>query len=78
MSDSCAVIVEALLTRCPDVRVLATSRQPLDVPGEYLLAVHPLQAPGYGDRCVAPSELGRFDAVTLFVERAAAWSRGSS
>jgi non-specific serine/threonine protein kinase len=72
MSDACAVVVEALLTRCPEVRVLATSRQPLDIPGEYLLAVHPLEAPGYGDRCVAPVELRRFDAVTLFVERARA------
>jgi len=72
MSDACAVVVEALLTRCPDVRVLATSRQPLDIPGEYLFAVHPLQAPSYADRGVPPAVLGGFDAVTLFLERASA------
>src|SRR3954452_6290680 len=72
MGEACAVGVEALLTRCPDRRVLAPSRQPLDIPGENLLAVQPLPAPGYGDRCVAPDVLGRFEAVTLFVERACA------
>ena len=72
MSDACAVIVEALLTRCPELRVVATSRQPLDIPGEYLLAVQPLQAPTFEDRGRAPAVLGRFDAVGLFVERARA------
>ncbi len=72
MSDACAVIVEALLTRCPELRVVATSRQPLDIPGEYLLAVQPLQAPTFEERGREPAVLGRFDAVGLFVERARA------
>src|SRR4051812_34608251 len=72
LSDACAVIVEALLTRCPELRVVATSRQPLDIPGEYLLAVPPLQAPTFEERGREPAVLGRFDAVSLFVERARA------
>ena len=78
MSDACAVIVEALLTRCPELRVVATSRQPLDIPGEYLLAVQPLQAPTFAERCREPAVLGRFDAVALFVSGLGPWSRGSS
>ncbi|MGW8365293.1 AfsR/SARP family transcriptional regulator, partial [Streptomyces wedmorensis] len=37
--DAAADLTQALLTRCPGVTVLATSREPLGVPGE---AVHPL------------------------------------
>ncbi|MFE7135819.1 ATP-binding protein, partial [Streptomyces sp. NPDC057638] len=37
-----ADLVDTLLTRCPGVRVLATSREPLGVPGEFLSGVGPL------------------------------------
>ncbi|MEW2636086.1 BTAD domain-containing putative transcriptional regulator [Streptomyces sp. NPDC048389] len=40
--DAAARLAEALLTRCPGVRVLATSREPLGVPGETLRGVGPL------------------------------------
>src|SRR4051812_17434650 len=50
VSEAAAVMVEALLSRCPDLRVLVTSRQPLDIPGEYLVAMHPLGTPPYRDR----------------------------
>jgi predicted ATPase/DNA-binding SARP family transcriptional activator len=40
--DAAALLAEALLTRCPGVRVLATSREPLGVPGEALHGVGPL------------------------------------
>ncbi|WP_405875897.1 ATP-binding protein [Streptomyces sp. NBC_00005] len=58
--DECARIVQELLANVPELRVLATSRQPLGVPGEHLLTV-------------APLPLGeRDDAVALFTARAAA------
>ncbi|MFD3541804.1 BTAD domain-containing putative transcriptional regulator [Streptomyces sp. NPDC058662] len=40
-----AELAERLLTRCPGVRILATSREPLGVPGESLRPVEPLPDP---------------------------------
>ncbi|MEU3430216.1 ATP-binding protein [Streptomyces gardneri] len=37
-----AALAETLLTRCPQLRVLATSREPLGVPGESVRPVEPL------------------------------------
>ena len=56
--DACAMFAEVLLRGAPGVRVLATSRQPLDVPGEHPRAIAPLPLPD--------------DAVELFAQRAAA------
>ena len=39
-----ATLAETLLTRCPQLRVLATSREPLGVPGESVRPVDPLPA----------------------------------
>ncbi len=40
-----AILAERLLTHCPGVRILATSREPLGVPGESLRPVEPLPDP---------------------------------
>ncbi|CAL9333762.1 AfsR/SARP family transcriptional regulator [Nocardiopsis dassonvillei] len=74
--DNCEHIVEevasavaTLLARCPGLRILATSREPLGVPGEQLLTVPSLDMPPEGasaDRAAACS------SVVLFAERAAA------
>ncbi|WP_053694600.1 AfsR/SARP family transcriptional regulator [Streptomyces sp. WM6372] len=40
-----AELAEELLARCPGVRILATSREPLGVPGEFLRPVEPLPDP---------------------------------
>ncbi|MEV6574558.1 BTAD domain-containing putative transcriptional regulator [Streptomyces sp. NPDC051577] len=40
-----AVLAERLLTHCPGVQILATSREPLGVPGEWLRPVEPLPDP---------------------------------
>ncbi|MER6606246.1 BTAD domain-containing putative transcriptional regulator [Streptomyces sp. NPDC000927] len=42
--DAAATLAETLLTRCPRLRVLATSREPLGVPGESIRPVGPLPA----------------------------------
>ncbi|MFE9094316.1 BTAD domain-containing putative transcriptional regulator [Streptomyces sp. NPDC007264] len=43
--DAAARLVEHLLERCPGLTVLATSREPLGVPGELLHPVEPLPQP---------------------------------
>ncbi|WRZ93267.1 winged helix-turn-helix domain-containing protein [Streptomyces sp. NBC_01007] len=43
--DAAARLAEALLERCPGLTVLATSREPLGVPGELLRPVDPLPEP---------------------------------
>ncbi|MFE2481313.1 AAA family ATPase, partial [Streptomyces sp. NPDC059389] len=40
-----AELAEELLARCPGIRILATSREPLGVPGEFLRPVEPLPDP---------------------------------
>jgi non-specific serine/threonine protein kinase len=68
--DACAALAVRLLQRCPDVRVLATSREPLGVPGEAIVSVPPLAVPEGDARLYG--EVTGFDAVTLFAERATA------
>ncbi|MDR3032502.1 MAG: AfsR family transcriptional regulator, partial [Kitasatospora sp.] len=43
--DAAARLVEHLLERCPGLTILATSREPLGVPGELLRPVEPLPQP---------------------------------
>ncbi|WP_306320903.1 BTAD domain-containing putative transcriptional regulator, partial [Streptomyces sp. CC224E] len=43
--DAAAALAEDLLARCPGVTILATSREPLGVPGELLYPVEPLPEP---------------------------------
>ncbi|MEU6118883.1 LuxR C-terminal-related transcriptional regulator [Streptomyces sp. NPDC047117] len=59
--DACAMLADIVLGAAPGVTVLATSRQPLDVPGEHVFPVPPLP-------------LGT--AVELFTQRAAAATPG--
>jgi len=62
-------LVNEVVRAAPGLRVIATSREPLDVPGEHLVPIPPLELPtADGDR------LGQNEAVMLFVERAAAAS----
>lgn len=67
--DGCAELTAGLLRDCPGLTILATSREPLGVPGEALFPVPPLSVPSDDD---ALSALARFEAVRLFVERACA------
>jgi predicted ATPase/DNA-binding CsgD family transcriptional regulator len=68
--DSSAQLVDELLCRNENLAVLATSRQPLRVPGEHLVSVPLLRVPAGGQLTVA--EALRLDAVALFVDRARA------
>jgi non-specific serine/threonine protein kinase len=65
--EACAPLVERLLRACPRLRVLATSRERLDVPGEATHRVTGLALPAEG----APAEeVARSEAGRLFLERA--------
>jgi non-specific serine/threonine protein kinase len=64
-----AAAVAELLLACPNLRVLATSRQSLGCVGELTLRVPPFDAPASG--VVSTAALAELDAVRLFVDRAA-------
>ena len=66
--DACAELAHALLRGCPDLRILATSREALGVKGERAWLVPPLSLPTGPD--VNPEEAESFEAIRLFVERA--------
>ncbi|WP_246257094.1 ATP-binding protein [Amycolatopsis anabasis] len=67
--EECARFTDALLRACPDLVVLATSRQSLGVAGERVLPVMPLGVPEPGE---SVADLQRYDAVRLFEDRATA------
>jgi predicted ATPase len=67
--DEAAALLERLLTTCGELRLLATSREPLGVPGEVQLAVPPLNTPPTDS---GGAEMAAYDAVRLFVDRARA------
>ncbi len=68
--DACAGMCQRLLTACPELRILATSQEPLRIPQESVWQVAPLSVP--------PAELpglaalAGYEAVQLFAERATA------
>ena len=70
--DACARLADDLLSSCPDLRILTTSREPLRAPGEVTWRVGGLAAPDPGSSSSDPSELGRYAAVRLFADRACA------
>ena len=69
----CAQLVEALLSACGQVRVLATSRERLGGGGELVWRIPPLSLP---ERPVLPEAFVDSEAVQLFCQRAAAVQPG--
>jgi predicted ATPase/DNA-binding SARP family transcriptional activator len=67
--DECARVARTLLEAGPEITVLATSREPLRVPGEMVYEVPPMSCPD--DGTVDAHHLESFDAAALFAERAA-------
>jgi predicted ATPase/DNA-binding CsgD family transcriptional regulator len=66
-------LVADLMRAAPGLRVIATSREPLSVPGEYVVPVPPLALPAPG-AAESLAQLRQNEAVSLFTERAAAAS----
>lgn len=71
VAAAAAGLVETWLQACPDLRILATTREPLDIAGEAVLRVSPLPVPD-PDQEPSVRDGHRTDAVTLFVDRAKA------
>jgi predicted ATPase/DNA-binding SARP family transcriptional activator len=68
---ACAELATALLQGCPRLRVLATSRESLEVAGEHLYRVPSLAVPD-PDHLAPIAQVGAYEAVQLFVQRAQA------
>ncbi|MBV9325109.1 MAG: XRE family transcriptional regulator [Chloroflexi bacterium] len=66
---ACAELAHRLLSNCPRVRIIATSREPLRTPGEAVWHVRPLMLPNSND---VLEQVGATEAARLLVERARA------
>lgn len=78
--DASAELVAGMLAACPGLRVVATSRQALGMPGEQVWRVGGLGLPAGLRHGIRPdlAEVGEAPAVQLFVERAGAVAPGFS
>lgn len=63
--------VSDLLTSCPDLKLLITSRSPLELPAERKFEVSSLDVPA-ADRLYSLVDISQYKAVSLFVQRARA------
>lgn len=63
-----AHLIQRMLEGAPEAHVLATARRPLGTPGEHRIVVPPLSTPR---RDGGPPDVRHFDAIRLFVDRAA-------
>ena len=67
--DAAAGLIDALLSSCPRLRVLATSQTRLQLPGEATWPVPPLTVPGPAE--ADPEQIAAAESVRLFCDRAA-------
>ena len=74
VTDTIAPFVDRLRSACPRLRILATSREPLGLAGEYVEVLVPLSLPPSGS--VTAEEIQGSAAVKLLVSRAAVATRG--
>jgi predicted ATPase/class 3 adenylate cyclase len=69
--DEARKVVAAILHACPDVRILATSREGLNTAGEHVYRMPSLPVPAAGAPVALEAAL-RYGAVALFADRAMA------
>src|SRR6185437_8393820 len=62
--DACAELGDSLLRAAPELRILTTSREAFNIPGEHAWSVPPLSLPERDLRSIRESE-----AISLFTER---------
>jgi predicted ATPase/class 3 adenylate cyclase len=68
---ACAQLAQTLLVVCPQLKVIATSREALGVPGESVRPVPPLSLPD-DSQDLAVETLSQYESIQLFLERAVA------
>ena len=66
--DSCVQLVTSLLTHCPNLKILATSREILNMNGEAVCFLPSLSIPE--DNKLLAEQLTEYESVQLFTERA--------
>jgi predicted ATPase/DNA-binding winged helix-turn-helix (wHTH) protein len=71
--DAAASLADRILARCPQVRILTTSREPLEAESEVVVRLAPLGLPSHGSGLQLEHALS-YPAIQLFVERAEAAS----
>src|SRR5258706_1181906 len=69
---ACADIADSILPSCPAVRIIATSREGLNVAGEALMPVTSLRLP-LAEKLPPLDELSEYEAISLFVARCSAF-----
>jgi predicted ATPase/DNA-binding SARP family transcriptional activator len=67
--DAAAALIDDILSRCPGITILATSREALAVPDEVQVTVGPLETP---PEDTPPPQVLNYPAAQLFAERARA------
>lgn len=67
--DACAQLVDELLKNCPNLKILATSREALGIIGEALYQVPSLTLPEI-QYIETPEKLAEYESILLFTERA--------
>ena len=71
LREAAAQLALALLSACPELRILATSREPLGLPGELVWRVPSLALPTAAEAAGTLAVIGASDAVSFFVRHAA-------
>ncbi len=66
--DACAQIITTLLPHCPQLKILTTSRETFNLPGEAIYSLPPLSMP---EADVPSRNAAEYESVQLFLERAA-------
>ncbi len=72
VTAACASLAQTLLGLAPGLRVLATSRQALQVPGENLWRIPSLSVPSPSGTPLGRQAVSQYESVRLFLERATA------
>ena len=67
--QACAEIAFKLLQSVKGIRILATSREALNIPGEVIWMIPSLSFPAPGSRVVI-DEINRYESIKLFTDRA--------
>lgn len=75
--DDAAKLTDTILKQCPDVRILASSRQGLQVTGEQIMRLQPLGFPEPKATVTLENAMS-YSAIALFVDRALAVNKAFS
>jgi predicted ATPase/class 3 adenylate cyclase len=70
--SACAELADLLLRGCPELQILATSREAMGIAGEQTYVLPSLSLPKPQDRPAGPEDLAPYEATRLFIDRAMA------